>query len=134
MSLQEFDPSRMEKQRHEYAQEARERWGTTDAYRESEKRTAAYTPKDWEAVKTETDAVFSGFAKLVGHSPVSPEVRQMVAKWRDLISARFYSCSDEILAGLGEMYLADERFAKTLNAYGEGTAALMSEAMRRFKE
>ena len=134
MSLQEFDPSAVEKQRREYAEEARKRWGTTDAYRESEKRTAAYTAGDWDAVKAETDEVFSGFAKLVGHDPVSPEVREMVTKWRDLISARFYRCTDEILAGLGEMYLADERFAKTLNAFGEGTAALMSEAMRRFGE
>lgn len=134
MSLQEFDPSAVDKQREAYAKEAKERWGETEAYRESARRTAAYTPKDWDAVKAETDEVFSGFAALVGHDPISPEVRAMVLRWRDLISRRFYACSDEMLAGLGEMYLADERFQKTLDAYGAGTAALMSEAMRRLNE
>ena len=134
MSLNEFNQEELEAQRNQYAKEVEERWGKTDAYRESAKKTAAYTAKDWAAVKAETDAVFSGFAALVGHSPVSPEVRALVVKWRELISSRFYHCSDEMLAGLGEMYLVDERFAKTLNAYGEGTAALMSEAMRRLNE
>ena len=134
MSLQEFDQSAVEKQREAYAREAKERWGETDAYKESERRTAAYQQKDWDAIKAEMDDIFGGFAKLVGHDPVSPEVRAMVKRWRDCISKRFYACSDAMLAGLGEMYLADGRFQKNLDAYGEGTAALMSEAMRRLNE
>lgn len=134
MSLQEFDQTELEAQRDEYAQEAKQRWGHTDAYRESAGRTAAYTATDWAEVKAETDEVFSGFASLVGHSPISPEVRVQVEKWRALIGRRFYTCDDQMLKGLGEMYLADERFQKNLNAYGEGTAALMGEAMRRLAE
>lgn len=132
MSLQEFDQSAVEKQREAYAEEARQRWGHTEAYRESAARTAAYTKKDWDTVQTEMSEVFSGFAALVGHDPQSPEVRAMVVRWRDLIGKRFYACTDETLAGLGEMYMADERFQKTLDGYGAGTAALMSEAMRGF--
>ena len=132
MSLQEFNQNEVEQMRDQYAQEAKDRWGDTPAYAESQRRTNAYTPADWAAVKAETDAVFSGFAALVGHDPVSPEVRAMVTRWKALISKRFYACSDEMLAGLGEMYLADERFQKTLDGYGPGTAALMSQAMRRY--
>jgi DNA-binding transcriptional MerR regulator len=134
MSLQEFNQNEVEDMRDQYAEEAKARWGHTDAYRESQRRTKHYTKEDWAAVKAEMDALFSGFAALVGHDPVSPEVRRMVVKWRDVIGARFYACSDEMLAGLGEMYLADERFQKNLDAYGPGTAQLMSEAMRRFAE
>lgn len=133
MSLTEFDQTALEAQREAYAQEARQRWGETEAYRESERKTAHYSKKDWATVQSEMDAVFSGFAALVGHDPKSPEVRAQVARWRDLISSRFYRCDNAMLANLGEMYLADERFQKTLDAYGAGTAALMSEAMRAFE-
>lgn len=134
MSLQEFDRTAEEKQRDAYAQEAKERWGNTDAYRESAKRTAAYTREDWACANAEMAEIFSGFAKLVGQDPIGPEVRAMATRWRDLIEKRFYPCSDELLGNLGQMYLADERFRKTLDAYGEGTAALMSEALRRISE
>lgn len=133
-SLQEFDQSAVETARDRYAEEAKQRWGHTDAYRESHKRTSAYTKQDWAAVQAEMDAVFAGFAALVGHDPVSPEVRAQVGVWQALISRRFYACGNEMLAGLGEMYLADGRFQATLDAYGPGTAALMSEAMRRYAE
>lgn len=129
-----FDQSNITEKREEYAKEAMERWGNTDAYRESQKRTAHYTKEDWAAVQEEMDAVFKGFAALVGKDPVGAEVRAQVLKWRSLMSQRFYHCTDEMLIGIGEMYLADERFQKTLDAYGEGTAKLMSEAMRRIKE
>lgn len=134
MSVQEFDQTQLDNQRDQYAQEAKERWGDTEAYKESVTRTARYSKQDWANVKAEMDEVFAGFANLVGQSPTSPQVCAMVQKWRDLISKRFYACSDTMLKGLGEMYRADERFAKSLNAYGEGTALLMSEAMKAFCE
>lgn len=134
MSLKEFNQAELEKQREAYAHEVKERWGETEAYRESARRTAGYNKEDWAAIQAEQETVFKGFAALVGHDPVSPEVRAQVQRWRDLIGARYYRCTDEILAGLGQMYTADERFRKTLDAYGEGTAALMGEAMRRFSE
>lgn len=133
-SLQEFNQSAVETARDRYAEEAKQRWGHTEAYRESQKRTAAYGKQDWKAVQAEMDAMFAGFAALVGKDPTGPEVRAQVCAWQALITKRFYACSEEMLAGLGEMYLADERFQATLDAYGPGTAALMSEAMRRYGE
>lgn len=132
MSLQEFDPSAVEKQRNQYAQEARERWGGTEAYRESERRTAAYGDKEWASVNAESEAIMKEFASLAGQDPASPAVQAAVQKWQAHISARFYPCTDEILAGLGEMYIADERFTKTLDAHGQGTAKLMSEGIMVF--
>ena len=59
-----------------------------------------------------------------------PAVQQLVKEWQDLISRNFYDCTDEILAGLGEMYTADERFAKNINQYGDGLAQFLSDAIR----
>ena len=134
LDLKPFDESALSGQRDAYAQEAKQRWGHSDAYKESACRTAGYTKEDWATVQAEQEEIFRGFAALVGQDPVGDAVRAQVRKWRDMIGARFYACSDEMLAGLGEMYLADERFQKNLDAYGAGTAALMSEAMRRFRE
>jgi DNA-binding transcriptional MerR regulator len=134
MNLQPFNQDDVEQMRDQYAEEAKQRWGDTDAYRESQRRTRHYTKEDWAAVKAEMDAVFGGFAALVGHDPVSPEVRAMVARWKALINSRFYTCGNEMLAGIGEMYLVDKRFQKNLDAYGPGTAALMSEAMKRYQD
>jgi DNA-binding transcriptional MerR regulator len=134
MSLQEFDQADVQRLRNEYAREAKERWSETSAYQESARRTAAYGDREWSEVKAESEAILREFASLVGSDPTSSAVRAALVKWRDHISARFYPCTDEILAGLGEMYVADERFAKTMDAYGAGTALLMSEAIRQRNE
>ncbi len=134
MDIQAFSQNDVERERARYAREAKERWGETDAYRESEKRTAAYGEREWSEVKAESDAILKEFAGLTGRSPTSPEVRATLAKWQKHITERFYPCTDEILAGLGQMYVADERFRETLDGYGEGTAVLISEAIRRRNE
>ncbi|NLI20080.1 MAG: MerR family transcriptional regulator [Clostridiales bacterium] len=134
MSLKEFDGSGVGQRRDEYAREARERWGDTEAYRESERRTATYGKKEWAEVQAEGDGILKEFAALVGQDPTGPAVRAALARWQEHISRRYYRCTDEILAGLGEMYMADERFTRTLDGFGAGTAALMSEAIRRRKE
>ena len=85
-------------------------------------------------MNAESEAILREFAGLTGQSPTSPEVRAALRKWQDHITARYYHCTDEILSGLGQMYVADERFRKNMNAYGEGTAELVSEAIRRRNE
>ncbi len=130
MSVREFDGSAVERERERYAREAKERWGHTDAYRESERRTGSYGTAEWNEINEEGAAILRALAGLVGRDPKSPEVRDALQKWQDHISRRFYPCTDEILAGLGQMYAADERFRKTLDGYGPGTAELMSEAIR----
>ena len=62
-------------------------------------------------------------------APAHPEVQALVARWQDHITRYYYQCTKEILNGLGQMYLADDRFRAHLDAYGEGTAKLMAEAI-----
>ena len=132
MELDAFDMSEIEEAKAKYAEEARARWGETDAYRQSEARTATYGKAEWARVKAETQGVFEGFAKLSadGAAPDSPEAQMLVRRWQDVITRNFYDCTDEILLGLASMYEADERFRKNIDKAGEGTAAFMTAAIR----
>ena len=81
-------------------------------------------------------ALFAEFAacKASGASAESAEAQALVAKLQAHITANYYTCTDEILAGLGKMYIADERFKKNIDKYGEGTAGFASEAIAVFCE
>ena len=129
MSFDAFDRSGIDNQRDAYAKEARERWGNTDAYAESEQKTAGYGKEQWAAIQQEADAIFAAFAALRGHAPDEPGVQDLVARWQAHITRHYYACTKEILAGLGQMYTADERFMQSIDRAGAGTAQLMSDAI-----
>ena len=124
-----FDESQINQTRKQYAEEAKQKWGQTDAYRESEQRTAAYTKADWQSATKEADDIFAAFAALRGQSPAGDAVQALVSRWQQHITARYYPCTDEILQSLGQMYVADERFRQNIDRFGEGTAQLMSDAI-----
>ena len=115
----------------DYKTEARSRWGNTDAYREHEQKTKGYTKEKWTEANEGLMAIFAEFAacKNSGMSADSAEAQALVAKLQAHITANYYTCTDEILAGLGKMYVADERFKKNIDKYGEGTAEFVSEAI-----
>ena len=114
-----------------YETEARERYGNTVAYREHEQKTKNYTKEKWAEANDGLMAIFAEFAvcRASGASADSAEAQTIVAKLQAHITANYYSCTDEILAGLGKMYVADERFKKNIDKYGEGTAEFVSEAI-----
>lgn len=132
MSFDAFDRSGIDRQRDAYAEEARRRWGGTDAYAESEKKTAGYGKEQWEAIQQEADEIFAAFAALRGHAPDEPDVQALVARWQAHITRNYYACTKEILAGLGQMYTADERFIQNIDRAGAGTAQLMSAAIAAY--
>ena len=118
----------------QYADEVRERWGDTEAYRESERRTANYSQSDWDALYDGMDAIMAGFAELKadGASPDSEQSRRQVEKLRQFITDNMYTCTDEILAGLGQMYVADERFTKNIDKHCDGTATYIGECINSY--
>ena len=135
MSVKEFTMKEINEAKEKYAAEVRERWGDTDAYRESQRRTAAYGEEDWKAIQEEMDAVFGGLHALMaaGTSADSPEARELVGRWQAHITKNFYPCPKEMLEGLGQMYVDDPRFTKNLDErYGEGTAQYAADAFRGF--
>ena len=119
-----------------YETEARSRWGNTDAYREHEQKTKNYTKEKWAEVNDGLMAIFAEFAtaKANGVRPDSIEAQALAAKLQTHITANYYSCTNEILAGLGQMYIADERFKKNIDKYGEGTAEFAAEGIRIYVE
>lgn len=136
MSFKEFDMKEIEACRKKYADEAREKWGSTEAYKESEERTKNYDEGKWQKVSGEQSEIFAEFAALAaeGVKPDSSEAMTLAAKWQKYISDHFYKCTDEILAGLAEMYIADERFKANLDKAGDGTAEFMSAAIKAYVE
>ena len=119
-----------------YETEARERYGATAAYREHEQKTKNYTKEKWAEANDGMMAIFAEFAacKNSGASADSDEAQAIVAKLQAHITANYYTCTDEILAGLGKMYVADERFKKNIDKYGEGTAEFAAEGIRIYVE
>ena len=114
-----------------YETEARERYGNTAAYHEHEQKTKNYTKEKWAEANDGMMAIFAEFAmcKNSGVSADSAEAQALVAKLQAHITTHYYTCTDEILAGLGKMYVADERFKKNIDKYGEGTAEFAAEAI-----
>ena len=114
-----------------YETEARERYGNSAAYREHEQKTKNYTKERWAEATDGLMAIFAEFAacKESGASADSAKAQALVAKLQAHITDNYYTCTDEILAGLGKMYVADERFKKNIDKYGEGTAEFAAAAI-----
>ena len=119
-----------------YETEARARWGNTDAYREHEQKTKNYTNENWAEANDGLMTIFAEFAACKGSGALadSSEAQALVAKLQAHITANYYNCTYEILAGLGKMYVADERFKKNIDKYGEGTAEFAAEGIRIYVE
>ena len=117
-----------------YKTEARERYGNTAAYREHEQKTKNYTKEKWAEANDGLMSIFAEFAtcKDSGVSADSAESQALVAKLQAHITANYYTCTNEILAGLGKMYVADERFKKNIDKYGDGTAEFVSDAIAAY--
>ena len=117
-----------------YETEARERYGNTTAYREHEQKTKNYTKEKWAEANDGLMAIFAEFAacKQNGTEADSNEAQALVAKLQAHITENYYICTNEILAGLGKMYVADERFKKNIDKYGDGTAEFASDAIAAY--
>ena len=119
---------------NKYENEVREKYGNTAAYREHEQKTKNYTKEKWAEANDGLMAIFAEFAtcKYSGASADSAEAQALVSKLQAHITANYYTCTDEILAGLGKMYVADERFKKNIDKHEEGTAAFVADAIDVF--
>ena len=117
----------------EYKKEAKERWGSADAYRQSQERAKEFTKDDWKKMSERTDADLRAMVALMaaGKSPESAEVQAEVSVHHAGIE-RFYDCSTQIYRGLGDMYLADHRFGDFYRKYHADLPEFLVKAMRAF--
>lgn len=121
--LEGFDPD-------QYEDEVKEKWGQTDAYKESARRTKQYSKDDWARYKQEANNLNEQMAALMddGHYPDSAEALAVVEKMRLQIDTWFYPCSRAMHAQLGEMYVMDARFTETYEKIHTGMAEFMKAA------
>ena len=128
--MKAFDKSELDA----YRSEAKERWGATDAYKEHEEKTKSYTDSKWGDLAAGLDRIMSEFFLCLkrGEAPDSAAAQELAAELQRYITENYYRCTIEILSGLGQMYVADERFRNNIDRHGDGTAAFVSEAIAAF--
>lgn len=122
MSFSSFDKTELE----EYSAEAKEKWGHTDAYKEYKQRHTDSEDKTEEFMQ-----IFAEIGKVKHLSPDCEEAQRLIKKLQNFITENYYTCTDEILKGLGEMYVSDERFKNNIDkAGGIGTAEFTAKAIK----
>jgi hypothetical protein len=118
------------RQNPDWEAEARERWGHTDAHRESARRTKSFSEEDWARIRAETEEVEAHLAEvfLAGHAPTE-EIAMDAAEAHRLQIENFYPCTPAMHVGLGRMYTADPRFTAHYDQRAEGLAAFLQAAI-----
>ena len=131
VTMTAFDNNDYETARKQYENEAKERWGKTQAYKEHAEKTTDYSKDKWQEINDGLMAVFTKFAecKKNGNTADSNEGQALVKELQNYITENYYTCTNEILAGLGQMYVADERFKTNIDKSGDGTAEFVSTAI-----
>lgn len=125
MSFSSFDKTELE----EYSAEAKEKWGHTDAYKEYKQRHTDSEDKTEEFMQ-----IFAEIGKVEHLSPDCEEAQKLIEKLQNFITENYYTCTDEILKGLGEMYVSDERYKNNIDkACGIGTAEFTAKAINCIK-
>ena len=122
-----FDNSEFEK----YKNEVKEKWGQTEAYKEHSEKTKTYSKEKWNNLASGMDQIMAMFSVCMknGSEANSAEAQELVRKLQNHISENYYHCTNEILASLGGMYIADERFKNNIDKHAIGTAEYISKAI-----
>lgn len=129
MDFSAFDTSEMDR----YADEAKQKWGNTDAYREFQKKTADKSPEDMKSSWDALMDIFAEFGMIRETSPESAEAQALVEKLQGFITDNFYTCTKPILRGLGQMYIAGDSMTENIDRTGgEGTAAFTNRAIEYY--
>lgn len=117
------------KEFRKYKIEVEERWGETAAYKEHAEKTKNYSKEKWNDLVSEMDGIFAEFAVCMEKGG---DALSVVEKLQSHISENYYTCTNEMLAGLGQMYVADERFRNNIDKHAEGTAEYVSQAIAAY--
>ena len=129
-----FSMKEIEEHRKTYEDEAEQRWGQGNAFRQSIKKTSAYGGREWKMIKGEEQDIYGDFIAAMTEGTSSEAAGAAVDRWRKHISRYYYDCSLEILSGLGLMYSEDQRFRENIDKRKNGLAAFMSGAIAVYCE
>lgn len=127
MNFEAFDKKKYE----EYAAQAKASWGETPAYKEYQEKSEGRTTEEEQKLGVQLMSVFAEFGKIRNQDPASDKAQILVSGLQACITKHYYTCTDEILSGLGEMYAAGGDFTQNIDAMGgEGTAEFVKKAIR----
>ena len=119
----------------EYARQAKASWGTTPAYKEYEEKSKGRTKEDNLKIHQGMIDIFAQFGQIRSCDPGSEEAQAMVKKLQDYITEHMYTCTNEILSGLGKMYAGGGDFTKNIDRFGgEGTAEFTARAIEVYTQ
>ncbi len=126
--------NKFEKTKNQYADEVKQKWGNTDAYKESQKKASSMSADEKKKATDGLESIMAEFSAVMknGFSPASDETQALCKKLQIHITNNFYTCTKEILMGLGEMYVLDERFKENIDKNGEGTAEFIRSAIKLY--
>ena len=113
-----------------YKKEVEERWGHTDAYKEQQEKTKNYTKADYDRIQQEQNEMFK---RIADTDIETSEMKNLINEWQQYITDHFYTCNDDIMLGLADMYVEDHRFEKNLNKIKDGFAKHFSDAIKYHK-
>ena len=126
MNFKPYDTTKMD----EYAAQAKAKWGKTDAYKEFEQKTAGQTQQQMQSTGDALMDIFAEIGAIRHLSPASPEAQALIAKLQAFITDNYYTCTKQILRGLGQMYIAGDSMTDNINkAGGAGTAEFAHRAI-----
>jgi DNA-binding transcriptional MerR regulator len=129
-----FNKREIEDHQKKYEKEIKERWGETNAYKESKRKTAGYSDDDWKKIQEEGNRIDQELVALMDRVPEDEGVQRLIGKKRQHITNYFYECKPEIFRGLADMYVNDPRFTKNIDKWKEGYAKFLKEAMHVYCE
>ena len=117
-----------------YNEEVQKRWGSTDTYAEFSEKTKGYSEDKFDEINAGLDKLMAEFGKCMAarQDADNKEAQDLVKKLQEYITQNYYTCTNEILAGLGKMYIADERFKNNIDKHGNGTAEYISKAIATY--
>ena len=127
-----FDMKQIEEHQQKYAKETEQKYGNSDAYKESMRRTASYKEEDWKRIKASIDNIYRRLVAAMPKGPKDEEVQSIIAEHRQHITDNYYTCTIDIYRGLGDMYVNDPRFTKNIDKAQAGLAAFFREAIHAY--
>lgn len=130
--MKNYDNYVFDNSKAEYADEVRARWGNTEAYRESEEKATKMSSAEKQSALDSMSLIMAEFSEAMknGLLPESESAQALCKKLQQFITDNFYTCTKEILSGLGEMYVLDGRFRQNIDKNGEGSAEYIRAALR----
>ena len=118
---------------NQYQEEAKARWGKTKEYQEFEEKNKGRADAEQERLSQDMMAIFASLGALKKGDPAAPEAQKLVKKLQDFITRNFYTCTDQILLGLGQMYASGGDMGKNIDqAGGNGTADFACRAIQAY--